>query len=141
LAGEVSGHFFFRELGFDDGIYASLKIAEIVGGAGEPMSKLVDRIEKTVISPDIRISMNSGKADILLTDLSGFGKRYELSFQDGVRIEFPKGWILVRKSVTEPCITIRLEAATGIEAERINRELFFGKYNKIYRIISESLDN
>ncbi len=141
LAGEVSGHFFFRELGFDDGIYASLKMAEIVGGSEKPMSEMIDGIEPTVITPDVRISMNRDRADSILQELSEIGKQYKLSFLDGVRIEFPRGWILVRKSVTEPCITIRLEADTDAEAEEINRILFFKNYKDIYKIITDSLDN
>jgi phosphomannomutase / phosphoglucomutase len=140
LAGEVSGHFFFRELGCDDGIYASLKIAEIIGAADRSMSDLIDNIEQTVISPDIRISMSSERADRIIENLAGLGSDYELSFLDGVRIEFPRAWILVRKSVTEPCITIRLEADTIREVERISRQIFADEYTDIHQIISNTLD-
>lgn len=140
LAGEVSGHYFFGELGFDDGIFAAIKMAEIVGQTDKTMSELIDGIEDTVITPDIRIGMSPARVDSILEYLKDYAKKYEVSYLDGVRIEFPKGWILVRKSVTEPCITIRLEADSLDEAEKICKDIFYDNNLDIYKAISQSLE-
>ncbi|HHW00495.1 MAG TPA: hypothetical protein GXX36_13180 [Clostridiaceae bacterium] len=55
LAGEISGHFFFRELGYDDGIYAALRMAQILAKSGEKLSDIINRIPSTLITPDIRV--------------------------------------------------------------------------------------
>jgi len=110
LAGEVSGHYFFGELGHDDGIYAALKMAEIITKKKESFSKTLGRIRNTLISPDIRLHLEYSRRDALLDKIKDMGKDYNLSFLDGVRVEYPFGWILVRKSVTEESITIRIEA-------------------------------
>lgn len=140
LAGEVSGHYFFGELGFDDGIYAAIKMAEIIGESDKTMSELINNIESTVITPDVRIGMSPERVDSILKDLRKYSSKYEVSYLDGVRIELPKGWVLVRKSVTEPCITIRLEADNITEAEKINREIFYSENIDIYETITESLN-
>ena len=139
LAGEVSGHYFFRELGFDDGIYAAIKMAEIVAESEKTMAELIDDIEPTVITPDIRIGMSPERVASILVYLKDYANKYQASFLDGVRIEFPKGWILVRRSVTEPCITIRLEADNITEAKKINRDIFYDNNSDIYQAIAESL--
>ena len=110
LAGEISGHFFFGEIGRDDGIYAALKMSEILTKKSERFSEILSRIPKTLITPDIRIHWKYSERDALLKKVKGLGNDGEISLLDGVRIEFPFGWILVRKSVTEEGITIRIEA-------------------------------
>ena len=139
LAGEVSGHYFFGELGFDDGIYAAIKMAEIVAESKKSMSELIDDIESTIITPDIRIGMSPNRVESILGYLKKYAQKYQASFLDGVRIEFSKGWILARKSVTEPCITIRLEADNIAEAKKINQELFFQDYFDVYETINKNL--
>jgi phosphomannomutase/phosphoglucomutase len=110
LAGEISGHFFFRELGYDDGIYAALRMAQIVAKSGEKLSDIIDRIPSTLITPDIRVFCHYDKRDGWLKRVQEAGKQFEISVIDGVRVDFPYGWLLVRKSVTEECITLRIEA-------------------------------
>ncbi len=139
LAGEVSGHYFFGELGFDDGIYAAIKMAEIIAKSDKTMFKLINEIESTVITPDIRIEMSPQKVDYILNYMQDYAKNYQASYLDGVRIELPKGWVLVRKSVTEPCITIRLEADSLAEAEKINRDIFYDDNFDIYTAVAKSL--
>ena len=139
LAGEVSGHFFFHELGFDDGLYAALKMANILSRQEMSMAGIMDGIEKTTITPDIRIKMGEENILALMENLSHWEKKYPVSRLDGIRIEFPSGWILVRRSVTEPCITIRLEAKTVKEAKEISRSVFASQYEGIDRIIFNNL--
>ena len=111
LAGEISGHFFFGELGYDDGIYAALKMGEILTEKGVALSALLAQIPKTLITPDIRVFCPYQHRDEWLNRVRELGKKYELSEIDGVRVQFPNGWLLVRKSVTEEGITMRIEAA------------------------------
>ncbi len=110
LAGEISGHFFFKELGQDDGIYAALKLAEIVCKSGKKLSELEAGIEKTVITPDIRIPWAYAEQDALLEQIEKLAESYPISHIDGVRVDFGHGWALVRKSVTEQVVTVRIEA-------------------------------
>jgi phosphomannomutase/phosphoglucomutase len=123
LAGEISGHFFFRELGYDDGIYAALKMAEILYSKAEPLSKTVSTIPKTAITPDLRIPWPYNGQARLLAKFDELGKCYTVSYLDGIRIDLGFGWILVRKSVTEQAVTIRMEADTPEMLQKIKSML------------------
>ena len=139
LAGEISGHFFFKELGFDDALYAALVMSKILSRKNLSMAEIMDGIEKTIITPDLRIKMAEETIVALIEDLSNYEDKYPVSRLDGIRVTFPQGWILVRRSVTEPCITIRLEAKTLEFAEEISRSVFNDKYDNINRAILKSL--
>lgn len=112
LAGEISGHFFFKELGHDDGIYAALKMGEILSRHDKKLSEMIAGIPMTVITPDIRIKWKYGEQDALIAHVKEMGGAYPLTLIDGVRVEFGFGWLLIRKSVTEEGITLRIEADT-----------------------------
>ena len=112
LAGEISGHFFFKELGHDDGIYAALKMGEIRSRHDKKLSEMIAGIPMTVITPDIRIKWKYGEQDALIAHVKEMGGAYPLTLIDGVRVEFGFGWLLIRKSVTEEGITLRIEADT-----------------------------
>ncbi len=139
LAGEVSGHFFFSELGFDDGLFAALKMSSILSRQELSMADIMDGIEKTVITPDLRIEIEEDKIVDLMENLFNWEDKYPVSRLDGIRIEFPSGWVLVRRSVTEPCITIRLEANTLETAKEISNSVFGNRYDDINRVILQSL--
>jgi len=141
LAGEVSGHYFFKELGHDDGLYGALKFCEILLKNNEKLSHLMDTIEKPLITPDIRVYYDEAEREHLLDHVRKVGSEFSLSFLDGVRVDYPYGWILVRKSVTEPCVTIRLEADSFDDAKKITAHLFASRYKKIEENILESLDH
>ena len=123
FAGEASGHFFFGELGRDDGIYAGLRMGEIIADSGSTLAELADSVPDFHISPDIRISLpyDEGAAVVkrLKDDFSGYPQEYK----DGVRIEFGDGWALCRQSVTEPAITLRFEADTPDRLEEIKTQV------------------
>jgi phosphomannomutase/phosphoglucomutase len=139
LAGEVSGHFFFRELGFDDGLFAALKLTRIISRGRETLAERIDGIEKTVITPDLRIAMDDNSVSRIMDYLSGFEKEHPVSRLDGIRIEFPEGWLLVRRSVTEPCITVRLEADTIEALENVSAIVFGSEYPDIHKALIESV--
>lgn len=119
LAGEISGHFFFGELGYDDGIYAALRMAEILCREGKKLSGIVDKIPKTLITPDIRIFCPYKERDGWLKRVNEAAEDYKVTLIDGIRVDFPYGWLLIRKSVTEEGVTLRIEAQDENSMQRI----------------------
>ena len=114
VAGEVSGHFFFGELGYDDGLFAALMMADIIAVSGSTLSALTADIVCPPITPDLRVRCPYAEQDEWLARIEALadGQPCEVSHLDGVRLEFPDGWLLVRKSVTAEQITLRAEADT-----------------------------
>lgn len=118
FAGEISGHFFFNELGYDDGMFAGLKVCEFVGSHGS-LAKLIDDIPNYVLTPDIRAPYLSSDKDVILGELADRLADYHPNLIDGVRIEFEDGWGMIRASVTEPLFTLRFEARTKARLKEI----------------------
>ncbi len=124
LAGEMSGHMFFadRYYGFDDGIYAALRLAEIVAGSDVPLSKALADWPKTVNTPEIRMDCPDAiKFAVVEKARDYFRDRYEMIDVDGVRLTFPDGWGLLRASNTQPVLVLRFEAETPERLEEIRR--------------------
>jgi phosphomannomutase/phosphoglucomutase len=116
LGGEISGHFFFRELhGGDDGLYAALLMTAIVARHGA-LSRLAREVPRYVATPDIRVPCTQNRG--LFDELAAAYPAERVSRLDGVRVTFPDGWALARPSVTEPAITLRFE---GRDAEALRR--------------------
>jgi len=119
-AGEISGHHFFGNLRGDDGLIASLYMAEIVKRSGASLAELADAIRMYPITPEIRLKMDAETARQVierLTDLLSRDAR--LSTRDGLRVEFDDAWGIVRQSVTEPAITLRFEGKTRLALQNI----------------------
>lgn len=117
LAGEMSGHIFFkhRYFGYDDAIYAALRLLEILAkrpaGEGGKLTDIVDRLPKMVNTPEIRVTCNeSDKFRIIDEIKKSLASDYQYHDIDGVRIEFPDGWGLIRASNTQPALILRFEA-------------------------------
>jgi phosphomannomutase/phosphoglucomutase len=122
-AGELSGHHFFPDMGGDDALVASLKMAVLVQSSGEPLSHLVGHIPHYAITPEIRLRVTPEQTDAIIAairnDLRGAIEKSEM---DGVRVRFQDGWGIVRASVTEPAITLRFEGHTPEALARIKTE-------------------
>jgi phosphomannomutase / phosphoglucomutase len=132
LAGEMSGHLFFadRYFGFDDAIYATARLVELVSGAkreGMRLSQLIDW-PATCATPEIRLDCPDNKKFALVGRLDRHVKRAvaesplrlkRVMAVDGVRAEFDGGWGLVRASNTQPVIVVRCEATTAERLEVI----------------------
>ncbi len=120
-AGELSGHHFFRSLPQgDDGVMASLYLAAILEQASRPLSALLQNLPDYPITPDIRLQVAPGEADIILEELKkGLAEKAKIILLDGVRAEFRDGWGMARKSVTEPLITLRFEGEDKNALRRI----------------------
>ena len=119
VAGEVSGHFFFGELGYDDGLFAALMMADIIASSGRTLSQLTADIVCPPITSDLRMYCPYDQQEVWLNRILALADEHpcEIVRLDGVRLEFPDGWILARKSVTAEQITLRAEAETP---ERLN---------------------
>src|SRR5947209_6140177 len=113
LAGEMSGHIFFRHryFGFDDGIYSAARLLELIARDGRPLSRMLDGIPRTYASPEIRFDFPEEKkfraVELAKERLRKHGKTIEV---DGVRLIVPGGWGLVRASNTQPLLVLRWEA-------------------------------
>jgi phosphomannomutase/phosphoglucomutase len=133
LAGEMSGHFFFadRYFGYDDGIYAALRVLEIISREKKPVGVLLSDLPKTYSTPEIRVSCpDDAKQGVVRAVRDHFRGKYETSEIDGIRIRYPDGaWALVRASNTGPIIVVRFEAPSEArlteirgQVERVLRE-------------------
>ncbi|MCX7704963.1 MAG: phosphomannomutase/phosphoglucomutase [bacterium] len=121
FAGEISGHYFFKEIKGDDGLFATLKMAQIIQKKGK-LSQQTESIKKYPVTPDIRIPVRNSE-EILQKIIKHYPSDM-ISTLDGVRIQFENGWALIRKSVTEPVITMRFEGKTQELLEKIKNEIF-----------------
>jgi len=122
LAGEMSGHMFFKDrwLGFDDAVYAACRILEIADKANAPFSSLLADIPQLVSTPEIRFDVPEAiKFKVVAQAVADLKKKYEVIDIDGARVQFPDGWGLVRASNTQPVLVMRFEAQTQKRLEEI----------------------
>jgi len=135
LAGEMSGHIFFghRWFGFDDGIYSSARLLELVSRTDAPVSTLLADVPRTYSTPEIRVDCPEDKKfQVVRRAQEFFASRYQAVTVDGVRVTFPDGWGLVRASNTQPLLVLRFEARTPERLREIER-LVAGKVEEIKR--------
>ena len=126
LAGEMSGHIFFadRWFGFDDAIYASARLIEILSRSKTKLSAMMADLPKTYSTPEIRIyASDEVKFKIVDEVRRELAARYPVIDIDGVRAIFPKGWGLVRASNTQAVIVLRFEADTEKALAAIQKEV------------------
>ena len=126
LAGEMSGHVFFadRYFGFDDAIYASLRLIEILTKAGRPLSELLEDVPKMFSTPEIRVECpDDKKFSVVERVRDHFSKTREVITVDGARILFDEGWGLVRASNTQPVLVLRFEASSDGHLASIRTEV------------------
>lgn len=125
LAGEMSGHIFFRDryFGYDDAIYAALRLAEIVSKKGKPYSlrSLLSDVPLTVSTPEIRIDCPDDTKFSVIERARGLFSSYDVTDIDGLRIRFEDGWGLIRASNTQPALVLRFEAGDEGSLKRIRR--------------------
>jgi phosphomannomutase/phosphoglucomutase len=113
LAGEMSGHFFFKHrwFGFDDGIYSGLRLAELLAEDPRPLSTWLADLPETVSTPEIRMDCpESIKFSVVDRVREALSPDHQVVAVDGVRVEFPDGWGLLRASNTQPALVMRFEA-------------------------------
>jgi phosphomannomutase/phosphoglucomutase len=123
FAGEMSGHLFFadRYFGFDDAIYASARMVELVAKSGKKVSELLADVPKYFSTPEIRVEVATDEEKFMIAEKAKeyFSSQYEVIDVDGVRIQFGDGWGLVRASNTQPVLVLRFEARTEERLDEI----------------------
>src|SRR5215471_12044273 len=126
LAGEMSGHIFFahRYFGYDDAIYAGLRLVEQLSRGKETLESLVDSLPKLVSTPEIRSDCPDDiKFDVVKRLAARLKKQHKVVDVDGVRVVFPDGWGLVRASNTQPVLVLRFEAQTQERLDEIQKQI------------------
>ncbi|MEA2625015.1 MAG: phosphomannomutase / phosphoglucomutase [Candidatus Binatota bacterium] len=126
LAGEMSGHLFFadRYYGYDDAIYSSARLVEIVSEAGRSLGELLEGVPRALSTPEIRVEVpEESKFAIVERVKRHFAARYDTIEIDGARINFPGGWGLVRASNTQAVLVLRFEAEDEPTLARIRSEV------------------
>jgi len=126
IAGEMSGHIFFKErwYGFDDALYCGARLLEIVtafADSNAPLKALPDAIS----TPELNWALKEGEPHALvdrIRDTATFEGATEVITIDGVRVEYPDGFGLARASNTTPVIVLRFEAETEAALERIKAD-------------------
>jgi len=127
LAGEMSGHIFFKErwYGFDDALYACARLLEILSLDPRTTAEIFAELPEYVSTPELFMEVPEGNHHELVQKIisaASFEKSAKLITIDGLRAEFENGWGLVRPSNTIPAITFRFEAANQIWLDEIQDE-------------------
>jgi phosphomannomutase len=127
LGGEMSGHIFFKErwFGFDDGTYAGCRLLEILSREQDP-SAVLDGLPTSFSTPELNVKCAEGEPHRLVAELmakASFPPPAEVSTIDGVRVDWPDGFGLVRASNTTPVLVLRFEGHTEAALHRIEGEM------------------
>ena len=134
FSGELSGHVFFRDRfsGNDDGIYASLRLIEILSNTDKKLSEMLDGISKYYSTPEIKIATSDDTKFQIIEKIKEYcqDKNYDILTIVGVKVFFKDGSALVRASNTGPNITSRFEAKSEERLEEIKAE-FLDLLNKL----------
>ncbi len=127
LAGEMSGHFFFKErwYGFDDGLYAAARLLEILAADGREPSEIFAELPNSVSTPELKIEMKEGEHYEFIEEFKqqAHFEGARITDIDGIRADYDDGWGLVRCSNTTPCLVLRFDADSAEALERI-KEVF-----------------
>jgi phosphomannomutase/phosphoglucomutase len=128
LAGEMSGHIFFKErwYGFDDALYTAARLLEILAKDPRTPTEVFCSLPDAVTTPELNLNVaRDGEHFELMQKILAtfhFDASARISTIDGLRVDFPRGWGLVRPSNTTPCLVIRFEAEDQAELERIQMQ-------------------
>jgi phosphomannomutase/phosphoglucomutase len=126
LGAEMSGHVFFadRYFGYDDAIYASCRLVELLSKTDRKLSHLLEDVPRTFITPEIRVDCpDEIKFQVVERVKEEFRKGYPIIDVDGVRVQFGEGWGLVRASNTQPVLVLRFEAPTEQQLQEIKKRM------------------
>ncbi|MCX6695458.1 MAG: phosphomannomutase/phosphoglucomutase [Candidatus Altiarchaeota archaeon] len=125
LAGEMSGHFYFADdyPGYDDGIYASLRMTQILSKTDKKISEMLTTQPKYVSTPELRVECPDDQKFKIVDEVSQALQKKGLDVLtiDGARIQYPDGWGLIRASNTTPKLILRFEAKTPERLEEIKK--------------------
>ncbi len=125
LAGEMSGHVFFKErwYGFDDGLYAAARLLEILAASDLDLDQIFEQFPEEISTPEINIQVtDDNKFQIIEKMQAGTYQGGEKNTIDGVRVDYPDGWGLIRASNTTPVLVLRFEASSDQAIKRIQQQ-------------------
>lgn len=126
FGGEFSGHVFFRDKfpGFDDGIYAGLRMIEVLSKGGRALSDWLLNTNHYESTPELKVAVSDENKFEIVEKVKQYcvEQKYSIVDLDGVRATFEDGWALVRASNTGPNLTIRFEATTKERLEELEAE-------------------
>jgi len=126
LAGEMSGHFFFKErwFGFDDGMYAAARLLEILAADSRSPAEILAELPKAESTPELKVEMKEGETHSFVEKFQS-----QVDFEgatihtlDGVRAEFEDGFGLLRASNTTPVLVLRFEGTDKAALSRIQQQ-------------------
>lgn len=126
LAGEMSGHVFFKDrwYGFDDGLYTGARMLEILSRVADP-SKLLNDLPNSLSTPELQLKLNEGENFELIGKMqknAKFTGADDIVTIDGLRVEYPDGFGLARSSNTTPVVVMRFEADSEEALKRIQED-------------------
>ena len=123
LAGEMSGHIFFADkwYGFDDALYCAVRLLSLVSQAGEPLAALRDRLPQVINTPEIRFQVSEERKFAVIAEVKArlLAEGAKVNDIDGVRVNTPDGWWLLRASNTQDVLVARAEAFSDQGLERL----------------------
>ncbi len=126
LAGEMSGHLFFKErwYGFDDALYAGARLLELLSHDPRPPAEVFGSLPDTVNTPELHIPLREGEPHNFVRQLAERGQfpGAQVTTIDGLRVDYPDGFGLVRASNTTPVLVLRFEGDTTAALTRIQNE-------------------
>jgi phosphomannomutase/phosphoglucomutase len=117
---EISGHYFYQDLaGGDDGLYTACRMISYLTRSGKPLADHRRACPRVFITPDLRLSPPDGDHERIIAEVKATFPDHPQSFVDGVRVDFPEGWGLLRSSVTEDTLTFRFEGQSQMDLAKI----------------------
>jgi phosphomannomutase len=132
IAGEMSGHIFFADgyLGYDDGIYAAVRLFDILAHGNDSLSEILSNLPKTFNTPEIKVDCSEERKFAVIEEIRNrlykrleSGDKIEINEVDGVRVKVGNGWWLARASNTQPAIIVRCETTIEPELEDLMNEV------------------
>lgn len=125
LAGEMSGHIFFKDrwYGFDDALYSACRLLEIISSSDLTVSEQFELIPNSVNTPELKIAIADEEKFLFMQRFKEQAKFLQARIIDidGLRVEFPGGWGLLRASNTSPCLVARFESENKVHLEKIQQ--------------------
>lgn len=125
LAGEMSGHIFFADkyYGYDDAIYATLRLIDIISRSSESIEDMVNALPETFNTPEIRIPIQEENKEKIIITIKKYTAQMDANYLDGIRVKNKNGWWLIRSSNTESSLIIRAEGISLQALEKQKEEL------------------
>ncbi len=127
IAGEMSGHMFFADkyFGYDDGLYAAVRLLSLLANSPEKLSDLRKRLPQTCATPEMRIECEESRKFIIIEEVAARLKKANAKFSDvdGVRVMNEDGWWLLRASNTQAVLVARCESSSEAGLKRLEQSL------------------